>query len=281
LIEDINWITITLAIRHLNLPDRTRIHKFLHDWLPLKGAQHTTSASDSNLCPHCRREPENTWHFFECQHPSRNARFLKLHADITQLHVTNNIDPHLTQLYWQGLQSIRQDTSISDQLEHYPEPYRTLFTAQQAIGWDQLYYGRISVQWARQVTHDSNYALNGDQFYAKATRLVWQYILDCWQLRNLALHHPQDIPPEAQVLAAQVHQILEAAREHPELEHILPAQPEESILRRPIRTLRQWVQCSHNQFNNCLAAAQRRATLHTRDIRTFFRPTQANDLRPP
>jgi len=187
----------------------------------------------------------------------------------------------LTQLYWQGFQAIRQDTSISDHLESYPAPYQTLLTAQQAIGWDQLYYSRISVQWACQVTHNSNYTLNGNQFYAKATGLVWHYIMECWQLQNQALHNPQEIPLRAQVLAAQVHQIIEAIRSHPELEHILLAQPAESILQRPIRKLQQWVQCIHTQFNNCLAAAQQQAALHTLNIQTFFCPMQANDLRPP
>jgi len=93
-IKDINWTTMALAIRHLTMPDQTCIHKFIHDWLPLKGAQHTASACSSDLCPHCHHKTKNTWHFLECQHPNHNIRFLKLHADITQLHATRNINPH-------------------------------------------------------------------------------------------------------------------------------------------------------------------------------------------
>jgi len=72
-IDDINWQTVELSIRHLTLADRTRIQKFIHDWLPLKGASHMASPTDSTICPHCKREPETIWHFFECQHPNRMA----------------------------------------------------------------------------------------------------------------------------------------------------------------------------------------------------------------
>jgi len=58
--------------------------------------------------------------------------------------------------------------------------------------------------------------------------------LDCWQLCNQALHNPQDIPPEACVLAQQAHDILETIRNNPALANILPAQPIATILNHPI-----------------------------------------------
>jgi len=140
----------------------------------------------------------------------------------------------MCQLYWQGLQSIRLDSPIKDQLKTYPPQYQELFLAQHAIGWDQLYYRRISVQWARQITTDSNYTTNGNLFYDTATSLVWQYILDCWTLCNNALHNPQAVPPDAQVLADQVRTIFAAADNNPELAHLLPPQPMETILQKPV-----------------------------------------------
>jgi len=191
----------------------------------------------SNLCPHCQHKPENTWHFFECQHPSRTACFLQLSA-ITSLHTKYNVDPHLTQLCWQGLQTICQDAPIDNQLDFYPLPYQQLFLAQHDIGWDQLYYGRISVQWAQQLTMDSHYTTNGDLFYAMATNLVWQYLLDCWRLCNQALHHPQQVPPDAQILAKQAHHIIETACTNPKIAHLVPLQPIKTILQQPVPRLR-------------------------------------------
>jgi len=187
----------------------------------------------------------------------------------------------MTQLYWQGLQTIQQDASIDNQLQSYPLSFQDMFHAQQDIGWDQLYYGCISITWACQVTTSSNYTVNGDIFYATATGLVWKYILDCWQLCNSALHNPNKIQPEAQVLADQVHHILEMVQANPEIAHLALPQPAETILQQPIHTLRHWVQHGHTHVNNFLTAAHQRAVLNTPDIRSFFHPKQANDLRPP
>jgi len=121
--DDINWLTIKLSIRRLSATNRTRIQKFLHDWLPLKGASHMASPNASNLCPHCQHKLETTWHIFECQHPSHITHFLQLQAAITSLHTKHHVDLPMAQLYWQGLQTICQDAPIDDQLDFYPLPY--------------------------------------------------------------------------------------------------------------------------------------------------------------
>jgi len=194
------------------------------------------------------------------------------------LHAKHHVDPHLTQLYWQGLQAICQEGNIDDQLDAYPPSYQMLFTAQSDIGWDQLYYSQISIQWAHTITTNSNYPLNSDLFYMHATELVWQYILDCWTLRNQALHNPQEIPPEMHILAAQVHHILDTTKNNPGLAHLVAAQPTETIIQHPICQLCQWVQWGRTHIDNYLTATHKHAVLHTYDIHNFFHPKQANDL---
>jgi len=128
-----------LVICQFEPADCTRLQKFLHDWLPLCGASHAASSTDNATnCPHCQREQETFWHFFKCQHPECNAHFTKLQADLNQLHIQHNVDPHLTQLFWQGLSATQQDTIIDDQLEAYPAPIQHLFCAQHDISWEQL-----------------------------------------------------------------------------------------------------------------------------------------------
>jgi len=89
---------------------------------------------------------------------------------------------------------------------------------------------------------DSHYTTNGDLFYAMATNLVWQYLLDCWRLCNQALHHPQQVPPDAQILAKQAHHIIETACTNPKIAHLVPLQPIKTILQQPVPRLRWWVQ---------------------------------------
>ncbi len=193
----------------------------------------------------------------------------------------HHVNPHLTQLLQQGLYAIWKDIPIDDQLEAYPTPIQHLFRAQCDIGWEQLYYGRISVQWAQYLTTSSNYTTNGDTFYTNITTMVWQYILDCWKLCNNALHYPMETLPEAQTLIAQAQQILDMVHNDPVLAHIaLPPQPE-NLMMQPIHQLRKWVQHGKMHLDQYLTAVHKCAILHTCDISKYFPIKQANDLQPP
>ncbi len=279
--DDINWTSLKYALRKLPPSDTTRAHKFLHEWLPLKGAPQTSSPNASKLCPQCRREEETMWHFWECNQAEREQRYRKLHNDLNALHTQHHIDPHLFQLLWQGLQAIRTDTTIDEQSISYPDDIKPLFYAQQSIGWDQLYHGRISSTWAYQVTTNSQYKTNGIVFYTKVIGLIWQYVLDCWNQRNQHLHASDSLPPDYQVLEAQVRHIVDTANNEPALANVAPTLTVEQIMQQPIPRIRGWAQRGAQHVHNYLTAAHKRAVLHTHDIRNFFQPRHNPDLRPP
>jgi len=48
-----------------------------------------------------------------------------------------------------------QDLTIDKQISSYPAGFQQLFCKQWDIGWDQIYYGRISILWVQYVTHSS------------------------------------------------------------------------------------------------------------------------------
>jgi len=279
--DDINWVSLKYALRKLTPADTTRIQKFIHEWLPMKGAKHTASPTNSPLCPQCKREAETTWHFFECLHNDRAQRFRNLQADLNALHRQSNVDPHLFQLLWQGLLTIRTDTPIDDQYNTYPDLIKPLFQSQANIGWEQLYYGCISTLWAQHLTASSNYKINGNVFYAQVTGVIWKYIFDCWTQRNQHLHSPETEPPDYIVLADQVRQIIETSHNDPALATMAPTHTAEQILKRPLPMIRSWAQRGAQHMHNYLTAAHKRAVLHTKDIRNYFKVKQNPDLRPP
>jgi len=51
--KNVNWLSIKLAIRQFNQPDRQRLQKFLHDWLPLCGAVHSQQLAQDSTCLLC------------------------------------------------------------------------------------------------------------------------------------------------------------------------------------------------------------------------------------
>ncbi len=279
--DDVNWTSLKYALRKLTPANNTRVHKYLHDWLPLKGAPQTSNANTNKLCPQCRQEDKTIWHFWECSHEEREQRYRKLQNDLSSLHSQNQLDPHLFQLLWQGLQAIRTDTTINEQCDSYPEEFKLLFQAQQSIGWDQLYYGRISSKWAQYITTSSQYRINGTVFYTQAIGIIWNYIFDCWKQRNQHLHSTNHLPPDYQVLEEQVRRIVEVANNDPALAHAAPTMNVEQIMQQPIPRIRSWAQRGAHHVHNYLTAAHKRAVLHTHDIRNFFKPRHNPDLRPP
>jgi len=275
------WVSLKLALHKLSCADCTWAHKFLHDWLPLRGAKHSITPTASPLCPQCKQEDKTIWHFFECQHNKCEQQFWALREALNAHHIKNHIDPHMFQLLWQGLQAIRQDTPLIDQPEYYPEPYHKLFYAQQSIGWDQLYYGRISTLWAHCITIDSQYRLSGDVFYSQVIGLIWKCIFECWTQCNQHLHSPTAKPPDYAVLAEQVCHIIEAASQNPALAAVAPTRTAEQILQWPLPFIHGWAQCGAQHIQNYLTAAHKCAVLHTQDIRKFFQPKQNPDLQTP
>jgi len=63
----VSWPILKLALQNLPRSDQQRIVLFIHDKLPLRASKFHPHLG-STLCPMCRREPEDHWHFLECDH---------------------------------------------------------------------------------------------------------------------------------------------------------------------------------------------------------------------
>jgi len=93
---------------------------------------------------------------------------------------------------------------------------------------------RAIVSWADKITMDSNGTSNGTVFYSQVIRIIWQYILDIWKLRNADLHSPQLLQHLSQnILAHQVQQIFHQMHMDPLLQPIAPSITVDQVLHRP------------------------------------------------
>jgi len=75
---EVNWLAFSFAFHRFSANDQRRLHKFLHDWLPLNAAKHMCKSAEEQACPTCHRHKEDFWHFLECPHPTRATAFTKL-----------------------------------------------------------------------------------------------------------------------------------------------------------------------------------------------------------
>jgi len=211
--------------------------------------------ASNQSCPVCQQEPENFWHFLKCQHLSRKIAYQQMQTAIHQLHTTHRIDPHMTQLLWQGVDSIHNKHSIDEQYDNYPADFQLLYVDQQHIGWDQLFYGRITTSWAYYINHSTQYTTNGTIFYSQVIACIWKYILHAWSTCNNALHPDCPTQQTIQSLAPQVHHLFSVIGNDPALQEYKPRSTPEQILQWPIRTIQNFLSTGYRHIQNHTTAA--------------------------
>ncbi len=281
--NSVHWEIFTSTLKTYRTEDQRRLVLFANTKLPLRTSKAHPNHG-STLCPSCRREPEDARHFLECNNTARNALFSSLHRQLTQMTQQLGLHPCVLTALWLGLVAIRTNTPYPDIEAEILPTLRPSITQQLRLGWDQLYYGRFSRSWAEAIdaTHPQ-LAPTGEQVLTRLLKMIWQYILDLWALRNQHLHHNAaqlNIPnyqQAAMTLYEQRHQLPRAAQD------ALFRRPLDQILALPAPQLEQWVVRGHKYYNQQMKAAKKQETLSTHDIRTYFTPrtNQSDDLHPP
>jgi len=138
---------------------------------------------------------------------------------------------------------------------------------QTRLGWDQLYQGRTSRQWAQALnTLHPALPLNGTQIMTKIQTTIWTYILDVWKLRNTHLHNraaQMDLPNYKKAVISLYDQRNQLP---PNAQSALYWQPLETVLAFPASRLQTWTENGYAYFYQQLQAAKRQAALRTPDI---------------
>jgi len=171
-----------VAMQRFHLQDCIRIRKIIHKWTPtrLSPRNYLTAESDW-LCPSCHRSPKTPEHCLHCTSTNRHALWQKLKAQLSAVHIKHNLDPHLFQMLWLGMQTLDQPTDHT--IDLYPPEYHPIFQSQSQIRWKQIYYGWFSKEW----THfaSNNYPkIDATNLYAKILQIIWEHVLELWTSRN-------------------------------------------------------------------------------------------------
>ena len=219
---------------------------------------------------------------FSSAHNKNAESYLK--RQLTAISNKYSLHPSVLTTFWLGLVAIRNDTPYPDVQEELPQPLRSVHRSQTRLGWDQLYYGRLSSDWEKAIDQlHPQLPLTGRQIAIQMVKAVWTYFLASWTLRNSHLH--QDAGrlsiPDYQQAVMTLYEI--GSQLPPDAREALLQRPLQTMLEQPPAVQRTWLERGHQYMKAQLKAAKTRAKLHTPDIRSFFKPqTQsANDLQPP
>jgi len=229
----IHWMILGSSLDSFNPSDQRCLVHFLNGKLPLhdfKAHPHL----GSHLCPSCQREPEDKRHFLQCNQPEQTAKFEEMKANLTTLTQNMGLHPCLATSLWLGLRTIRNGSNYPDIIQDLPYPLQGAIQKQSRLGWDQLYYGRITTTWANAIDEmHLTLKLTGTQVMTKIVRIIWESVLEQWKVRNHHLHQNAaelDHPNYQQAITTlyeQRHQLPPAAQE------ALYRQPLEVILDQP------------------------------------------------
>ena len=236
------------------------------------------------MCPSCQREPEDFWHFLECQNLERRRLFSQLQQALAALTVKYSLHPAILTTFWLGMLSVRNDTPYPDVQADLPSVLRSTINAQNRLGWDQLFQGRVTHLWEQAIEQTNPHLkISGRSIVIQMIKTILQYILATWTLRNQHLHQ------DAGRLSQPNYQ--QAVRTLYELRQQLPIEVQDAVFQRPLDQmldqspvfLRSWIERSQRYIQQQLKAAKKRAQLKTSDIRSFFRRVHpsTNDLQPP
>ena len=82
------------------------------------------------------------------------------------------------------------DPPTSDTIAEWPEELREAYSAQENIGWIQVFYGRLSSRWESIATSAVSETIPGNRFSwtSKLIRWCWGFGIDLWLARNTLVH---------------------------------------------------------------------------------------------
>jgi len=265
-INNVHWEVFSSMLNSFPMEDQRHIILFVNGKLPLQASK-VHPHYGSTLCPSCQREHETPQHFLMCTHAPHEELFCNLKSSLTHKTQELRLHPSIFTTWWLGLVSTWTGMEYPDILQDVPHQLRTPLQQQTSLGWEQLFYGRISMAWA-QAINDLNPTLapSGTQVLITLLRMMWSYVLNVWKICNTNLHKSanQLNLPNYQQAATTLYELRHQLP--PTAQTALYRQPLEQLLELPAPRLQRWVQTGYQYFNQQTKAAKKQAILHTQDI---------------
>ena len=228
--DNVNWSAHGSSLRK-QLKRKTHYTKLVHGILPTCKNLHRKDTL-RNKCPLCKDVVEDWRHILTCPHQSRADWRTQLIPALAEKCNSLRTRPLLSVILCDGLKGwlTHSLTSYAYELNPsaYPADVRRLIRQQNEIGWQQMFLGRFSQEWAD--LQDTYYANKAAQEAAEATEaekkkkkktktqtgqrwqvtmigILWEQWWAIWTSRNQD-RHGADAKAKAQAEAREAHRKL-------------------------------------------------------------------------
>ena len=281
--ESINWDAHALALGR-GMHNRVSLTKLVHDLMPTNHMVSRFDPDRQDHCPSCSTPGEDRDHVIRCHHPARKQWRLSSLVAIRKLCDQQDTRLGLKDILIDGLWAWYNERILDE--NKYPDTYRTLILQQNAIGWRQLFNGRMSSQWARlqddhlRLPRKTSKTRSGKLWTTAIITGIWLQWDILWKLRNgVIFGHDEESRRKAERDLAET----KIRRVYEQRPHMLHSDREclfdtvEEHLRFSTTSLVNWYQTYQPLFIHSVQQAASRAFHNVRSIRSYFQTDNPDD----
>jgi hypothetical protein len=190
-------------------------------------------------------------------------------------------DPVLLDILMESLHAWMHHTTIPPPAA-YPAAYRRLVREQATLGWQQLFNGRWSTEWARlheryliRIINPIPCDLTGTKWTSSFIDLFWKNFRILWDQRNGKVHGI-DTSTRLQARREKVHRELRALYTlRQDMRHcdrdVFHETADAHIIAQPVWAIQNWLKIHVPMAKHSVKEAARLAVRHVRTITSYFR----------
>jgi hypothetical protein len=196
--DSIDWKHYGESFKKLSIGRRIQISKFTNDLLPTRRRLQTIDNRVDGRCFACHHLWEDTTHVLTCscetRSDARTAACLAFKKRLSTLH-TPDI---MTNLICTSMDHWLSRRPVLPPVWHGPpdliqRQLRCAFHAQNRIGWDQFFRGRIAKAWRIPIANyykerQPGSSFTPDQWMRTVISELWHFSITLWKHRNAEYH---------------------------------------------------------------------------------------------
>jgi hypothetical protein len=222
----------------------------------------------------CNHEAETQSHFITCMDIRSENGWQQAATTIRQRAVKLGVDPILTRLLTNTIQSWRTTPHPATPTFLSCE-YLRLFRQQSLIGWDHILKGRLTKQWSICQNRFAGTS-QGINTIGKLVATVFTQILILWKTRCDAQHGATQLDIDNKLkfhLAPQIHALYASKSKLNTIDREQFNTPIDTIMALPIQQLEHWIHRTTRIVKAGIKRASYQDRLQMRPIQSYFLPT--------
>ena len=207
--DNIWWNVHAKSLQKLELHNRIRINKFIHNHCSTNSRDHLHYKHKLEVCNMCSHSEETENHILQCPtYPRRKMRklWIKEILDIDKKIIPLNIRKAISL----GIKGWLEKSPINDEMiDSFSNKIQQAFRHQSRIGWDHFVRGRLSITWGILINETiTKQDFDAEKWGTKIIDINFKYLILLWEHRCLIEHGTTDEEQESKLKTKLLNEIM-------------------------------------------------------------------------